>query len=103
MSKSKILFSIAGFFIAVCAGASPVQAEDGSDLGGSIEDEGGDEEWTEAEGYCPKTMVNKWKLVRNDAAKCGFEADYTDSEGNEDGYVCERWKNGRLNYRDNDK
>lgn len=95
MSKSKVLLSIAGFVITALAVAMPVQAGPGGN--------GDEEENGRADGDCPESSIYNWKLVRNEDAKCSFEAEYTDEEGNQDGYVCERWKKGRLNYRDNDK
>jgi hypothetical protein len=101
MSKSKILLSIAGFVLAAFAVAMPVQAGPGGNDDDDEEDEdNGDDE---PDGDCPTSKLYNWKLVQNEDAKCSFEAEYTDEEGNQDGYVCERWKKGQLNYRDNDK
>lgn len=92
--KGKMLLMLAGFFAAV-AMAVPAQAGGGGGYPDE-EDEG-------PQGKCPKGQLVKWKLVRNDDAKCQIQSEYTDDEGNGDGYVCERWKNGHLDYRDNDK
>jgi hypothetical protein len=90
MIKTKLMLMLAGF-LAAAALAAPAQAGGG----------GGGGKNHDAKGDCGKKK-NNWKLVKLKNAKCDMESKKVDKWGNHDGYVCEKWKNGRLEYKDND-
>lgn len=81
MSKSKLMFILAGF---VLAAAMALPAEAGHD---------------KKKKGCP----NNWDRVKVSEAECEDEARKIDEWGNDDNFVCEKANPGNLKYRDNDK
>jgi hypothetical protein len=82
MSKNKIMFTVAGFLLAVAI-AIPARAghEDKKSCGGG----------------------GNWDLVKVWKARCEHEAKKIDKDGNRDDYVCEKYRYGNIKYRDNYK
>jgi hypothetical protein len=81
MSKNKVILCFAGFLLAAAV-ASPVEAAPKKKKG------------------CPD---GNWDRVKVNDARCEYEARKIDKNGNDDDWVCERYKYGNIRYRDNDK
>jgi hypothetical protein len=76
MSKSKLFFMLAGFVLAAAI-AIPANASKKKECG------------------------NNWDRVKVGKAKCEKEARKVDRNGNDDDWVCERYRYGDIRYRDN--
>jgi hypothetical protein len=81
MSKSKVFLALAGF---VFAGAMAFDAQ------AKPKDKDKD---------CP----GDWDRVRVNKSQCEHEARKIDKNGNDDNWVCEKYKYGNIKYRDNKK